>query len=234
MFHDFLQQNHPARGTTQEAPKSCDNTGLALARVTTWPFLPGGPGGPGGILMDDGQGIHTFIYIYYIETYCIMLYMYNTTLYFILYFTISYYIILYHILLFHIISCYVYKLCPKEPCKKWSCVEKKQRSLSNCVSTPMRWLHTFIKEFTWARKGKRKSESYILMAIFQCKCTILLCIYIYYTNVSETQEWPSTIITTLSWGCRDRYLFSATLKVAIPDLRFVLPATRFSATWIYL
>ena len=127
MFHDFLQQNHPARGTTQEAPKSCDNTGLALARVTTWPFLPGGPGGPGGILMDDGQGIHTFIYIYiyYIETYCIMLYMYNTTLYFILYFTISYYIILYHILLFHIISCYVYKLCPKEPCKKWSCVEKK-------------------------------------------------------------------------------------------------------------
>ena len=119
------------------------------------------------------------IYIYYIETYCIMLYMYNTTLYFILYFTISYYIILYHILLFHIISCYVYKLCPKEPCKKWSCVEKKQRSLSNCVSTPMRWLHTLIKEFTWARKRKRKSESYILMAIFQCKCTILLYIYIY-------------------------------------------------------
>ena len=61
----------------------------------------------------------------------------------------------------------------------------------------------------------------------------IIYIYIYYTNVSETQEWPSTIITTLSWGCRDRYLFSATLKVAIPDLRFVLPATRFSATWIY-
>ena len=63
MFHDFLQQKTIQLGYHQGSPEILREHGPRPGKGHPPDRGPGGPGGPGGILMDDGQGIHTFIYI---------------------------------------------------------------------------------------------------------------------------------------------------------------------------